>query len=1036
MSDKYSVDDILAEIEVKRRTEPPENRDGKEIKIKPFLTEEVEEIVKPKKSEKFNESKLQELKSQKPVIPDFSAETSESEFKKPEKAQAWSEPFKTEIVKPKSRQSLNKANIKEKEDKKNGVYFAKAKNLPKPIIENLSNYPENNKTIKQSEISPYKGTTARFSINQNPRKRISDDTDNIEIFDEGYKPPKFSDTENLPHLKSEIFTDSKDTQSVKNINAPGGREEELRRLKEQSVLIADKKIEHHEDFIEGINPYEVIKKAEEGFFLEHTMTIGNLSGDTRGIAGDDLKDIAEKAAEINQSGAGTVEVGVKAYVPPAKKLKEGPPAELPPSMSDTSNIALIESLNKAIKKREQNEAMLKGTIPIATKPDLPIPQKAVNVLNINYKKQILKDTTLIPNGDPIEFQEKMTELGQKRKRRIKDFVLEEHDKEPEDDDPCDPDDFDSYDSSDQIWDELCDSHKALKFRFLILFIITGILTAVTVCNDFGINMAYRVLGFEVLFLDRRFDTFAYIAMQALLGITGLVACKGVLSNGIKKLFSRQGDCDSICAVSSVISVAGAGLMLLSSETVRAGQAHLYVAVGLGALMFNTIGKILMIRRAKLGFRFISGDSSKYYADILKDDELADAFTKGAVSELPVLCAMRKTEFLTDFLKSTYCTDIADTVSKTLTPIALLVSGLLGLIAFFFPSGHTEMQNNIGWSITVCAGIMSAFSSFSVMFAVNNPFSRASKQLNKYDSAILGYSSATSFADVNSILIDASALFPAGSIAFCNIKRCQGKNSINKIAIDEAIITAASLAIKSGSILSNMFYDIIVGKSEMLYEVENCIYEANMGITGWIGPRRVMLGNREQMKHHSIIIPDRKIEKKYIKSAEEVVYLASGGEAVAMFFIDVLPNPETKRFLHELVQKNEISVIIKTRDSLVTVGKISDIFDVDSEKIKILPFSLHEKFDECTRYTSKGRGDLSCNGTFTSFASALVTAKKLVKDISYSAATVLASCFFALILGAIFTLFTMTDMFSASAVLAYNLIWLVLMLTMQSFRKYG
>ncbi len=147
-------------------------------------------------------------------------------------------------------------------------------------------------------------------------------------------------------------------------------------------------------------------------------------------------------------------------------------------------------------------------------------------------------------------------------------------------------------------------------------------------------------------------------------------------------------------------------------------------------------------------------------------------------------------------------------------------------------------------------------------------------------------------------------------------------------------------------------------------------------------------------------------------------------------------------------KNVVSPCTTTIKSFINITAIGvaafphneiinpDIFDVEPERIKVLPFSLHEKFDECTRYTSRGSGDLSCNGTFTSLASALIASKKLVKDISYSAATVLASCFLALILGTISALFSMTDMFSASSVLIYNLVWLGLMLIMQSLRKYG
>ena len=104
-------------------------------------------------------------------------------------------------------------------------------------------------------------------------------------------------------------------------------------------------------------------------------------------------------------------------------------------------------------------------------------------------------------------------------------------------------------------------------------------------------------------------------------------------------------------------------------------------------MFNTIGKIYMISRAKRNFKFISGDSQKYYAQVIDGEERASALTRAAGEKIPVIAAMRKTEFLTDFLKSSYCDDEADRMSIKLI-IASLVAGLVAGIAggFINPFG--------------------------------------------------------------------------------------------------------------------------------------------------------------------------------------------------------------------------------------------------------------------------------------------------------------------------------------------------------------
>ena len=65
-----------------------------------------------------------------------------------------------------------------------------------------------------------------------------------------------------------------------------------------------------------------------------------------------------------------------------------------------------------------------------------------------------------------------------------------------------------------------------------------------------------------------------------------------------------------------------------------------------------------------------------------------------------------------------------------------------------------------------------------------PMEKASVKYNAKQGAIIGFDSIDEFADTNSIMIDASQLFPPGSIILRNIK------SFPDTSIDEAIVEAA------------------------------------------------------------------------------------------------------------------------------------------------------------------------------------------------------------------------------------------------------
>jgi Cu+-exporting ATPase len=315
--------------------------------------------------------------------------------------------------------------------------------------------------------------------------------------------------------------------------------------------------------------------------------------------------------------------------------------------------------------------------------------------------------------------------------------------------------------------------------------------------------------------------------------------------------------------------------------------------------------------------------------------------------------------------------------------------------------------------------------------------KAANVLAKRDCVVMGYSSAQKFSKTNSIVIDAKMLFPPGYVKFVSVKRCQRPNAINSISVDDSILIASSLAIETDSIMSTMFYDMISGDKELLHKVKGCVYEVNMGITGWIDGKRVMLGNRAQMKHHGVDVPAENKESKYCPDTADIVYLAVGNESVAMFIIEVKASAAIKNSLWSL-DDNDIVLAVKTKDSLVTKAKLADLYDLNADKIKILPFDQHSAFDDFTRYTSRSGSDIACNGTFTSFAKALVTAKNLIRDMMVTSATLFVSLVVIAIIGILFVVFAgagTESIMSATNVMIYNAIWLAVMFILQVWRKY-
>ncbi|MCL2632921.1 MAG: hypothetical protein FWD34_00220 [Oscillospiraceae bacterium] len=1020
MSDKFSVDDILKELDGKKKT--------------PYVSAASAET----------DEKPQPLPKPVPAPPTLSKEDAESltaELAEIEKRRFGAKPVQppkkpeisvTQIINtiPKKADSLDSDTGSEKEFKP-----------VKPVKIQRFQPPE--KTVKpapKKETTPTPQAVSEKPPENQSKKIVDKPTVELE------KPLEAEPVRRIKrHATHEISVLTKTGVALLEPPAPIEKapvpkpnyllpeeKERLQKLREEELLQKDLSLEDPDDIIDGINPYDV-KELETP--VEDADVIGvkitrDLGDDEDDYDEDDASDSLEQVKEYTPS-----------FSKPLAKNSVDPKV-------NRSNTALLESLNSALAKKRESDINARRTLTVETLSSVAsggdykgrtLPSK----LNIDYKKQIIEDSAVLPSSDLMFRQLEERELGKKKKRKIRDFILEdldEDDYEEEDDDNKDgeSDEFDDFDAGTQIWEDLNESHKGLKWRFVLLFLLTACLTFVTFLHDSSVDNPLRKYIINELFgSDFNNYTTTLILINLIAGVIGMSLCSGVILRGIQGVFTRKADCDSIVAIPCVLTVAAAAVHLNNTNLFQQGHAHIYVSVALMALTLNTLGKLMMIARAKRNFRFISGDSVKYFAHMADSDEAAGALTKGILTEMHAPVFLRKTEFLTDYLKNSYCTDLADLICRKLAPISAIVAVLTAVIAYFVPvtdPALVEMQRNFVWAATAGGAFIVLASPFSIMFLVNNPLLRASKSLSKSDSVVMGYKAAQRFSKANAVVLDAGLLFPPGSVKFLNVKRCQKPGTLNSVSIDESIVIAASLAIKTNSIMTHMFYDMISGDDEILYKIENCIYEVNMGITGWMGTKRVMLGNREQMKHHSIDVPELKKERKHCPDNGEVVYLAVGGETIAMFFIEVLANPAVKLGLKEL-EFNGIALAVKTKDSLVSVNKIADIFEINPEKIKILPFDLHKKFDDYSRYTSRGSSEIACNGTFTSLAKALVCAKTMMRDMTVTSASMLTGLFLAGGLGLIFVLFVLPGMLTASSIIVYNLVWLVIMLVLQGLRRY-
>ena len=408
-------------------------------------------------------------------------------------------------------------------------------------------------------------------------------------------------------------------------------DEEKRRM----MLEKERENTNPDDMLALVNPLEVKEKVNEQVKEKELVSVAELSnmyaGNTQGIAGDDLKAIAPQKTALAEKISETADM--KIANESASDDEENDEETVKEYRGKKTTDNLIEKLNKNLAQQRKENVRAHRTITLNTinggKQTLQHP------LNIDYQKQIIEATGAIPTENPVVEEEKQAELAAAKKHKLKDFVLEDDTPEQEEE-PAQEEEFEDYDSTGQIWADLCASHKGLRIRLGLLTVITAISVIISALNDFNL-FAKLGLGASFNFINGTTgDVNSLIYIYLVLGVLGFAICSTAISNGAIKLFTGKADCDSVCALTSVLALIGGVIALVDVQTFKLGHSFIYLSTALVGLMFNTIGKIYMISRAKRNFKFVSGDSQKYYAEVIDGEERVSALTR-AVGEKSDFC---------------------------------------------------------------------------------------------------------------------------------------------------------------------------------------------------------------------------------------------------------------------------------------------------------------------------------------------------------------------------------------------------------------
>ncbi len=611
-------------------------------------------------------------------------------------------------------------------------------------------------------------------------------------------------------------------------------------------------------------------------------------------------------------------------------------------------------------------------------------------------------------------------IYQRRKRnRGARFTLRTSDDSDESKIPSSQSEYTKRGQEKLIYDQIIKLKNNLTVRIAVLLFASVFSLFLTIANDLSFTLT--------AVFDREVNPSAYLFANTILGIAAVGLSYSVVMSGISNIIKHHPDSDSIAALNILVAIIAGIATLFDSESLKASFFHLYTCVAIVGLLFNMLGKLSIVRRTLRNFEFVSSNDRFSAVQLVDDDNEAVYITNGSAGKRCELAAMKRTDFIKDFMKNSYSSDLADLYAEKTTPLILAAALVVALLSIFFEKNSASATEKLFVFLATFSGTLSICTSFGLTLIANLPLAKASKNLVDSSGVMLGYSSAEEFAEVNSVMIDAGHLFPTGTVEFINLKM------LGSVMIDKAIVYAASMASAGKSVTQPAFYKMLRGNLDMLMPVKGCVSENNLGVSGWIDNKRVLLGSRELMERHQIDgLPPEEMQESFCQGGC-VMYLAVSGRAAMMFDVQLSVGASARRWVQELEDEG-IAIHIRSSDDFINRELLSRMFDINPGTVHLLPSGCDSDYEQITEPCEEASASMFCSGHLPTFSMMLIAAKRVKASANIGVAVQYGQFILGVVLCVIMMVMGSFSQITPTIVIIYNLAFLLITWLMQAMKR--
>lgn len=348
----------------------------------------------------------------------------------------------------------------------------------------------------------------------------------------------------------------------------------------------------------------------------------------------------------------------------------------------------------------------------------------------------------------------------------------------------------------------------------------------------------------------------------------------------------------------------------------------YCAAAIFALLMTAENSSRGTARVMQNFLFCTAKRKSGLYGIRAIESEKDAFEVGRALKMgnPDILYSGRVEFPADFIKNSEANSPADSCIKRSLIISSAVSVLLAVISGI-------ITKDIFQAFGVLTGAFCLTSPCAIELALMIPLYLENRKLNSEGGMIAGYDAALECSEAVAASVDSADLFDR---AACEM---HGMKDFHTVRIDDVLLYAVAIVLKSGGPLTDVFNRIIGGSTELLPPVRDMIYEDRLGLSATIYNQRVLLGNRNLLTHHNIEVPLKSEEDKVKRNGRKILYIAIDSQVAAMFVFNYAEDTSLKDSINEMAD-NGFSLVVRTDDPNVTDELIAARFGIAQKDIKM------------------------------------------------------------------------------------------------------